>query len=98
VGEVGAHEGLDDLVVPPFPTEQVPQTLLDRGVVQGWHAPPFRRTRLSVIAGIGQNDTSASRQPRSGAATTGIPRHLKCWSAGLNATIDEHVPIRRLNA
>jgi hypothetical protein len=73
VGEVGAHEGLDDLVVPPFPTEQVPQTLLDRGVVQGWHAPPSRRTRLSAIAGIGRNDTSASRQPRSGATTTGTP-------------------------
>jgi len=34
VGEVGAHEGLDDLIAAPLPTGQALQALLDRGVVQ----------------------------------------------------------------
>src|SRR5829696_3150480 len=34
VGEVGAHEGLDDLIAAPLPTGQALQALGDRGVVQ----------------------------------------------------------------
>jgi hypothetical protein len=35
--EVGAREGLDELVAAPLPTGQVLQALGDRGVVQPWH-------------------------------------------------------------
>jgi hypothetical protein len=41
LGEVGAHEGLDDLASPSLPAGQVLQALGDRGVVQPWHGSSF---------------------------------------------------------
>jgi hypothetical protein len=40
-GEVGTHEGLDELVAPTLPTGQVLQALGDRGVIQPWHGSSF---------------------------------------------------------
>jgi hypothetical protein len=42
VGEVLAHEGLDDLIAAPLPAGQALQALLDGGVVQPWHGSSFR--------------------------------------------------------
>ena len=39
VGEVLAHEGLDDFVAAALPTGQALQALLDGGVVQQRHGP-----------------------------------------------------------
>jgi hypothetical protein len=40
-GEVGTHEGLDELVAPTLPTGQALQALGDRGVIQPWHGSSF---------------------------------------------------------
>ena len=40
-GEVGTHEGLDELVAPTLPTGQVLQALGDRDVIQPWHGSSF---------------------------------------------------------
>jgi hypothetical protein len=49
-GEVGTHEGLDELVAPTLPTGQVLQALGDRGVIQPCMAPPSRRMSGVIFA------------------------------------------------
>jgi hypothetical protein len=65
LGEVLAHEALDDLVTAPLPTGQALQALVDGGVVQPWHGPSFRANAIVRHRGIVEDSYSASGPPCS---------------------------------
>jgi hypothetical protein len=98
VGEVGAHEGLDDLVVPPSQPSRCRTPSSTAASSRGGMLllPGVLDCRPSPAS------AGTTRRPAASRAAVRPPpkyhRHLKCWSVGLKATIDEHVPTRRLNA